>query len=223
MALLIALMLLAQGFAVGAAKTDDSARGSLTVVTIDQKSDKPLSGIGIEIFRIAEIASASPADYRLADAFSGSGVELEGGLSTEEQADRAKRLSAYASDKAIAPLKSARTDSAGTVRYADLRVGLYLVRMQAKTGVKNDPFEPFIVSIPMSAANGVDWDYCVVAKPKSDEPSPTVTPKPSDDDDDSIPQTGVDYTGIHLMLGAGTLLVLAGYLCLWMGRGKGNR
>ena len=231
-ALMIALMLLldaACAFAVGA--YDPTAHGSVTIENTFEDTSTPLSGVSIEIFRVADLPTMSPAGYQWTKAFQECTVSLQAGASSSEQAARALEVSKFATNHQIEPFKTILTDNYGVAKLSDLPTGLYLVRVSQRSMLALFSFEPFMFTLPVMSSDGTRWDYDVVAKPKSDV-LPTVTRNPSDpgddddeddDDDDrenggSLPQTGHDYSDVFILLALGVILILFGCVCLVRGR-----
>lgn len=235
-ALMIALMILldsACAFAISA--YDPTAHGSVTIENTLQDTGTPLSGVSIEIFRVADLPTMSPAGYQWTNAFQECTVSLQAGASSSEQAARASEVSKFATTHQIEPFKTILTDNDGVAKLSDLPAGLYLVRVSQRSALALFSFEPFMLTLPVMSSDGTRWDYDVVAKPKSDV-LPTVTRNPSDpgddddddddeddDDDDrenggSLPQTGHDYSDVFVLLALGGFLILFGCVCLVRGR-----
>lgn len=90
-------------------------------------------------------------------------------ITTDEGLQEAAALTpATAKDMDLAPAVEGVTDEAGNVSFADLPVGVYLVKeTDVPAGVV--PGNPFLVFLPMTNPDGTGWNYDVHVYPKNSE------------------------------------------------------
>ena len=221
--MLIVLMLLSQCMGASANGIGSGKSGSLTIVSITQDSKKPLPGVDIEIYLIATTATMNPATYEKAGSFSKCPVELKGNLTSKEQAEAALILSNFVNRSKINPIDTAKTDKTGTVKFNDLNIGLYLIRMGDTEQIGDYVFQPFILTMPTGSSDGVNWEYTLTAEPKIMKLQSTPVPSATPSTDDPLPQTGMDYTVVYGLLSIGVLLVAVGCIGLVIGRHSKRR
>lgn len=158
-ALLAALTLLASP-ARAAASIDVDRTGSLSIRYAHDGA--PVSGARFDLWRVADVDADGA--FTLSGDFAGCPVQLTG-LSGGSWRALAETLAAYAARGAFAPLLSGETDADGTLRFAPLRTGLYLVTGQPfSDGQYVYTAEPFLVSLPSPDGDG--WRYALDASPK---------------------------------------------------------
>ncbi|MDO4803265.1 MAG: SpaA isopeptide-forming pilin-related protein [Lachnospiraceae bacterium] len=136
--------------------------GSITITLNDEDAFMPELGASLELFKAGELY-VDDADSRwvLTPEFEDSGADL----SDLELEELPASLAAYAEESDLDALDTVLTDENGVAVFQDLSVGLYLVIQTAATmGYK--PVMPFLVSIPVSSADGEEWIYDVDANPK---------------------------------------------------------
>lgn len=121
------------------------------------------------VFRIFRAAEASEnLEFRLSGDFAGYPVSLEhpDGAGWREAADT---LAVYAQRDQIKPAAEGKTDKDGTLVFANLAPGLYLVTGEpcSDNGCMYTP-APFLVSVPNRMEDGA-WDYHPEVTPKFDK------------------------------------------------------
>lgn len=119
-------------------------------------------------FHMYKVASIGPdITFTRTAAFLDYDVSLNQ-TSQEGWRNAALALSGYVNRDQIAPAASGTVGGDGSVSFADLEQGLYLV--VGETGVKDGYTyipQPFLICLPDESADG-DWEYDVTAKPKCD-------------------------------------------------------
>ena len=128
----------------------------------------------------------------------------------------AKILYSYVCDRGLAG-KEIAPDQAGQAVFTPLEEGIYLVCSLAEEG----EFTPFLVSIPTRIQD--ELIYHVQAKPKEEAPTePTDPTQPSEpvEPEPEIPQTGSNVWPQYILLAAGVLCIVAGFVDLIRGREK---
>lgn len=148
---------------------DYEGKGSITVNLLDADGNhKPVRGGSFTLFKVAD---AVPQDYNLAfkytEEFAGNGMSLDD-VNAEGLAEH---LAAYAKENKLeGDTKTAGKD--GAVTWDDLDLGLYLVVQEGRAS-SYYPIAPFLVSVPMTNAEGTGWIYDITANPKAEErPNP---------------------------------------------------
>lgn len=186
-----------------AASFDLNRTGSITVV-IHTAADVRVENAKIELYRVGEpVIVDSNLTFELTDAFAESGVSLND-LSAAGLADALAAVEAE-------PVETKVTSANGVVTFSNLTPGLYLVK---QNGFSKKMYftqtAPFIVSLPMTNAEGTGWVYEIEASPKVGElPKPTATPTATGSPtDEKLPQTGMLRWPIPV-LGVGGLLMFS--------------
>lgn len=138
---------------------DLSRTGSITVTIRSSEGNHDLAGnVTLKLYKVADIYEKEyNIDYVYTPDFANCGMSLDD-LSSQ---GLASHFASYAAQYNIA----GRTESGNPVIFDNLRLGLYLI---VQDGIADGyyPIAPFIVSIPMTNADGADWDYDVSADPK---------------------------------------------------------
>ena len=156
LAALLCLLLPAQAFA--AESVDLQRPGSLTLhYTQDGES---LSGQEIALWRVGDVFENGT--YALIAPYP---VEIQGITSESEWQDTAATLSAYLVADAVQPHYTATTDETGTAVFAELPLGLYLIRgLRVETATGTAVFEDFFLFLPRNESG--TYTYAVEAAPK---------------------------------------------------------
>ncbi len=140
---------------------DRSRTGSITITLLDEKTKEKIGG-NFRVYQIGTISDESPTlTYKLTDAFRDCGTAID-----DLEADGlAAHLSAYADEHQISG-NAVNSDADGTAKTDGLQVGLYLVvQNEAVSGYY--AISPFLVSVPMTSADGSEWIYDIEASPKT--------------------------------------------------------
>jgi len=178
--------------------------------------------------------------FSLQAALQSTGVELNG-LSGSQTGEAAKALTKAvqklpSGDVATIPSWSGTTDTLGVLKFSDLPVGVYLV-MQRNINDDYENIDAFLMYLPMTSADGTDWEYEMNAEPKlevkisgDDEETEIIIKEPetplgnTEEPDDLVdigdeepplamlPATGLLQWPIPVMTVAGLLLFGAGWL-----------
>ena len=180
MAIMLACALLAGGVITAHAAENTSTAPHTIDVKIAPEG-KPVSGIGIQLHRAADVAVGDEQprcslSYTLTEAFAGSNADVSAeNISSPELA---AELYEYAIDPKnnIAPEESGdyhagTTDAGGTVHFADLEEGLYLISQihPADGSFEAYVFSPFLMSIPCRNEElGGGLGYSIICSPKTE-------------------------------------------------------
>ena len=158
-ALLSLLLLLPLG--VFAAEINPEAACSLTLHYTQEQVGFP--GLEIRIYRVAE--AMEDWTFEKLEPYSGWPVNIHGITSQAEWQTVADTLTAYIAAEGTAPYRTGITDEKGTVAFAELETGLYLV---AGATAENEQgiwsFNRFMVYLP--TPQGSEYLYDVEALPK---------------------------------------------------------
>lgn len=196
-ALLLALLLLpVQAYAIDPIDLDRSV--DLTVCYL--RGEKGLSGAKFNLYRVADTTAfavfTAAGDFK---DFPGKINDLE---STEKWDALAKELLNYAKKSNISPIASGRTDTDGECVFTNLTPGLYLVVGQEVTvGRTTYSCNPAVVCLPGRDANAEEWSYQVSVYPKLEART-----LPTPPDDPHLPQTGLLWWPVPVLLCAGLCL-----------------
>lgn len=184
---------------------DASRAGSISIsMTYDKQS---VTGGAVTLHRVGDVVQDDgDCGFALTDEYAASGVSLD----DLESADAAKALASYAQEHRLEGTTRSVDDS-GTVVFADLEIGLYLVtQQQAASGYL--PIDPFLVSVPMNDEG--TYVYDVDASPKLElekAPEPPVQ---------RFPETGDGMMAVAAVAG-GALLCAAGVgMVAWRKRNR---
>ena len=210
----IALLALAMMlcFSAMAAEFSMDKTGSITL-TIQTAQGVKVENAVIELYRVGDPKIENAAlKFELTGEFAETGVSL----SDLNAAGLADALAAAAKN----PVASATTGADGVVKFDDLSVGLYLVKQNGFAAqMYFSEIAPFIITIPMTNAEGNGWDYDIEAGPKVNVlPKPTATPAPTTTakPDASLPQTGMLRWPIPVMGVCGLVLFSLGWALCFM-------
>ncbi len=223
--LLVAAALLCQ---VTAGALDLTKKGSIELA-IQNGSGDPVSWVEVTLYQVGTVHTENNNLYF--DALEGLGdVELNGLTAAQNQETAAALLETVKGMKNVASWK-ARTGKEGTVFFDDLEMGVYLAA-QTNFNANYYAFEPFLVYLPATSADGSKWETEIQAVPKvearpsggePDEPEIIPDPEvpagpgepeiiiPEPEVPTTLPQTGMLMWPIPLMAMAGLVLFAAGW------------
>lgn len=225
--LLVAAALLCQ---VTAGAVDLTKKGSIEL-TIQNGKGSPVSRVEVTLYRVGSVRTENNNLYY--DPLEGLGdVELNGLKAAQNQATAATLLETVEDMDGIDSWE-AKTGKDGTVVFGGLEMGVYLAA-QTNYNVNYLDFEPFLVYLPATSADGTEWEYDIQAVPKvesrpDEEPDPEPDPEPLPDPEipldpgdpgviipepevpTTLPQTGMLMWPIPLMAMAGLVLFSAGW------------
>lgn len=179
-------------FAAGPDTIDTSKKGSLTIhkytegteegskgtgTTADEanlpEGAEPLAGAGFTIYKVAGVDdltqyySTNPADLPNVSDY------------VENGAIKSQYESGKIGNEVI-------TKSDGIAKFEDLALGFYVVVETTTPDLVTDPMDPFIVSVPMTTADGDSWLYDVHVYPKNGTTTGEVTLEKKGEDNTSL-------------------------------------
>jgi len=162
--LTVVLILSFMAFAATAATQVDT--GAPVSLSLTYSYDgQPFSGLDIKLYRVATVSQY--VDFTLTGSFSQLPVEVNKVKTQEEWQQVASTFSAFVVAEGITADAAGTTGEDGTVSFAALAQGLYLVEgVQAAREKGYCQFDSFMITLPDLDEND-DWVYDVVAKPKS--------------------------------------------------------
>lgn len=227
--LLVAVALLCQ---VTAGALGLTKKGSIELA-IQNGSGDPVSWVEVTLYQVGTVHTENNNLYF--DALEGLGsVELNGLTAARNQETAAALLETVKGMGGIASWK-ARTGKEGTVSFGDLEMGVYLAT-QTNFNANYFAFEPSLVYLPATSADGSKWETEIQAVPKvearpsggddpevPEEPTPLPDPEipldlgeseiiiPEPEVPTTLPQTGMLMWPIPLMAMAGLVLFAAGW------------
>lgn len=212
-----AALLVAMGVTAIAYEAPDlSKKGSISVTM--KANNKVVPGGKLTLYRVGDAKEDDGnLSFQLTEDFEGSKASLQDVTS----ASLAKTLAEYASKQKLAG-KTVEIDKNGTVKFDDLRVGLYLlVQNTAASGYNK--VNPFLVTIPMTQNGKYVYDVDArpkvdVTKPKPDTPNTSTSNPPTKTP--GLPKTGQLNWPIPIMVIAGLCLFSIGWILRFGNRGK---
>lgn len=142
----------AEGFAPG-------TTGSISVTLTEQYEKTPIAGAELSVYHIATVGinTDRKLNYIYTEAFAKTGIAID-------DPDLATKLDAFLSENEVTAIKL-RTDTNGAASCTELPLGLYFVR-QTNAVEGFAPCTPFLVTVPMEAAEG--YVFAVNASPKTE-------------------------------------------------------
>lgn len=170
--------------------------GSIQVHLTDGKSGTKKEGVEFQCIRVADLCAGN---YELLELYQDSGISFEKIQNSNEADAAAKKLAEYSVEGT-----KGKTDANGDLLFADLQVGVYLLR--AEDNKEFDEIAPALIAIPTWNEESGMMQYEVRLEPKH-------TPRPDAPGKPEAPQTGLkDHTRQYALLaigcfaGAGVLL-----------------
>lgn len=194
---------------------DLEAEGSISLTIRDPQTQQPISGGTFALYHVGDVQEDDGNYFfSLTNAFAPSGFLLED-MTSADLGDAALAADLWAHAQAfsaVQPVMTAAVASDGTLSFAPVGVGLYLV-VQTEAADGYLPASPFLVSVPVRDGEG--YDYSVDASPKitiETDPTPdTPDTPPSPPDDPDLPSTGQLRWPIPVLTIAGLLLFALGW------------
>lgn len=206
--LLILLLVCGMAFAASAHEVPDTTREDCSIEVIVQYEEENISGGTLRAVRVGEITQED-GNYSFVRVMDGEAILFE------QSASCANDLWKFVEEnQAVYEFESYTVlVEDGKAKFTDLRTGLYLI-LQDEAADGYSAMSPFLVSVPYQ--NDGIYEYQVTAVAKSSlapevetEPTePTEPDKPSGD----LPQTGQLNWPVLLMLTAGLLMILVGWM-----------
>ncbi len=179
---------------VDALVVDTNKLGSMTGKYM--YGDVNISDANVYLYHVADMDNVGKFTY--INDLLGYTVDING-LNMSDWPNYASDLSKYITDKNINPIKNTKTDSTGQFNFKDLKVGLYLIKLDSK---KTKDYEyssgPVLVSLPVydEINNNFVYDLSIFAK--TEARSLNVNPGSS---------TDVPYTADNIYIYIGLLVV----------------
>lgn len=150
------------------------------------QSNFALEGVTFKIIKLGDIVTVSNGgDVQVEYTVNADVVGLLGLTGTQFTSDElntamASKVQVLSSKDAIedyaigATGKEATTGENGAASFSDLDLGLYLVVETAVPEGITTTTNPFLVSLPMTSANGTQWNYDVYVYPKNQSNHPVI-------------------------------------------------
>ena len=181
---------------------DFSQTGTIKIAL--QSGQEAVAGGTVTLYSVGSIQEEN-GDYAfvLTDNFAHSGESL----ADLQASGLPDRLFAYAKNEKLTGVTAA-VDTAGTVSFSGLELGLYLI-VQEQPAPGWNPVSPFLISVPQMQDG--TYVYTVDASPKVELQKIPPT-EPTQPDDPKLPQTGALNGLVPLMAVAGMVILLIGVL-----------
>lgn len=157
------------------ATIDTTKRGSLTIEKYEGEEgdfSKPFPGIDFTIYQVADIEQEKDASGNVSINYVSKidGLTITAGTTYSDiktQIDEAVKDNKLTGQTATTKLEGNGTEQKAVARFNGLPLGIYLVVETKAPSQVVTPSANFLVSIPMTKADGTGWDYNVVAQPKN--------------------------------------------------------
>ena len=148
---------------LGAAGEDIDPTGACAMTLTMEAGEEPIGGFPFRLYYVASVNAQGK--FTPEGRFQNYPVELNG-LTTQQFADLAQTLDAYARQDGLTPLKTGTTGASGSLFFDALDTGLYLVGGSAAVlDGKSIATDPFLVSLPSLDGSG-NWAYKLILSPK---------------------------------------------------------
>lgn len=157
--LITLLILLTSVITVFAKDFDPDAAGSICVSLQDPYDQTPIPGAELSLYYIATVGinTDEKLNYLYTEPYADTGIALD-------DPQLVTKLDAYVSQEdLVSAIRT--TDEKGKAEFADLPLGLYLIR-QTNTVSGFTPCTPFLITLP--AENNDGYIYAVNASPKTE-------------------------------------------------------
>lgn len=167
--MLVVVMTTNTVFAAATSLIDTTAKGSITIKTLEQNNgstatDKPIKGVTYTLYKVDDVAGDKVTTVAAAE----TAIEKLTAVST------------------------ATTGTDGVATFSNLAVGRYYADVTAyPTGTSQVP-ESFLVDVPTTDANGTGWNYNITVQPKVQTITKTVTITKLDAQNN--PMDGINFT-----------------------------
>ena len=152
---------------------DTTLKGSITINKYEgNDKSTPLAGVEFTIYKIATIeqSATSPIGVTLTpiDALQGK-ITIDGDTTYADVQDAVEAaIEAGTLVPAKEPAETVLNGNVASVTFSDLDLGVYVVvETNAPTQIVERSAN-FLVSVPMTSADGTQWEYDVVAEPKNE-------------------------------------------------------
>lgn len=213
-AMSILLMLCVMVMNVSALEVPDMNRTGSISITMTYE-DQPVAGGSLTLYRVADVHEENGADYSFR--YTSSYADCQILLDDINNSNTALALAEYTAENNISGTKAQISDD-GTITFADLELGLYLlVQQDAASGY--EPVSAFLVSVP--AMKDDSYIYDVDASPKlALEQAPTEPSSPTEPLPPQIPQTGLNQWPVPVLAICGLFLVMVGLVLYTAGKKK---
>lgn len=221
--ILAAAMMMGMTLGVSAAENKEAApyfdakkRGSVTIIKQDSTNDhNPIAGVTFNYAKIGDFVQDEEegnavlgfslnekiTDYMEIEArplgYTKEGTPYYDGGELQKEFTNRHDPETLAG---IATEKFGTTDEKGIVKQENMELGLYLfVETNAPSGVV-EAHDPFILSVPMTSAEGNTWEYDITVYPKNDLITEEKVPKPEKSVEGTKPDQGKDTASVGDLL-----------------------
>ena len=158
------------------ATIDTTKKGSLTIEKYEGKAgdlSKPFPGIDFTIYQVADIVQEKDASGNVSINYVSKIDDLTITADTtysaiKSQIDAAVEAGTLEVKTETTTLEGDEPNQKAVARFNDLPLGIYLVVESKYPSQVVNPSANFLVSIPMTKADGKGWEYNVVAQPKNE-------------------------------------------------------
>lgn len=212
MLVLICVFMMLSTSAFAAGSLDTAKPVSLTVNF--RYGETAVPNAQIFLYRVADMDNS--ATFTPSGDFAGYAGKINGLETADEWDALAADMVKYADKNSIEPDFVAITDKAGAAKFPEagksMMPGLYLLVCN-ETWFNNGTYtaRPCLVALPTLAEDSGAWQYDVSVNVKSGHtPEPTPVPTPTPTPEPHLPQTGVLWWPVPVLLAVGLLFVILG-------------
>ena len=162
---------------------DTSKRGSITLTIADPTTGTGMSGISLELIRVASIIQDGDGNYHYTytEDFQNSATDLSTLSESDMGAREAAALMQTQADSAGIRGTIIVTNAEGRVSYTDLDLGVYLIR-NYPVSENSESIRPFLVTVPRLLNNEYVYDVDATGKPEAPDIGGSTDPSTGTDD-----------------------------------------
>ena len=166
---------------------DMTKKGSITLSMTNPNSGAGISGISLELIRVASVTQDEDGNYHYVytDDFKDSTTDLSKLTEEDVGAREAAALMLTHAETGNIHGTTRVTDTEGRVTYTDLDLGVYLIR-NYPVSENSESLRPFLVTVPRLLNNEYVYDVDATAKPEAPDIGGDVNPNdPTEKKDDA--------------------------------------
>jgi hypothetical protein len=169
----ISLLLLLTTMLPITAFAENYSENNCSITVIDRADEVNIADAEFELYRVASFTNSG--DFQFLTAFENSGVSLSNDATSESWSARAVTLEGYvversADNNAIKPTGTGKTSSNGTLKFSNLKTGLYLLVGKQKT-IGKTIYTPLasLITLPVTeSGKSANYNPTVNVKNSSD-------------------------------------------------------
>ena len=131
----------------------------ITETATNTPDKRPVSGVKLGLYKIADTDNSKETGYKIADLFTGSGVTESDLIYTDQPSDIAENLERYIKVNSIEPQSVETSNNNGYLKFGSLSDGVYLIcQLNTAADFEKSGYQyttdPYIVAIPSLNSEG---------------------------------------------------------------------